>query len=91
MLSIFRSDDAVENDSPESLYSETGTRAMKDQSNLPMDEAFLIRNLHFHEFHNSSRTCECGLSIVDYWGDANKSVCATVCDGLCDLLPMLAD
>jgi|GEM_PF-2092743 len=91
MLSIFRSDDAIDNGSRQSPYLERRTEAVMDQSALPMDEAFLRRNLHFHEFHNQSRTCECGLSIMDYWQDANKSVCPTVCDGLCDLLPMLAD
>jgi hypothetical protein len=90
MFSIYRSD-TDEHDLRPSHDLELGTRAMKDQSSLSMDEAFLQRNLHFHEFHNANRTCECGLSIVDYWGDADKNVCPVVCDGLCDLLPMFAD
>ncbi len=90
MLSIFRSD-AVEHELQESHTPELGTRAMRDQASLSLDEAFLKRNLHFHEFHNADRACECGLSITDYWNDTNKSVCPIVCDGLCDLLPLLAD
>ncbi len=90
MLSILYSE-TVDSDLQESLYSEPAADEMKDQSSLSMDDTFMKKNLYFHDFQNPSRTCECGLSILEYWDEPNKSVCPVVCDGLCDLLPMLPD
>lgn len=90
MFSIFHPD-AAEDDVRKSNGRQSQNSDKRNHSSLSMDDAFLNSNLHFHDFHNASRTCECGKSILDYWNDDDRSVCPVVCDSLCDLLPVLAD